>query len=273
MRFAPQFLAVLVLSVPNSPVQAQSTRQERVDVGGYYLQFVIAEPARATPRMPTIVLESGAGEDSSAWTGLQADLAREFATTVVAYDRAGFGESDLPDARYDIHREVSDLRVALSKLGLERSVLLVGHSWGGLLVQLYASAWPQSVAGAVFLDPSTPGAWVALSDYFEQLTLNPDPQTSAERALSRLVASVADSYFAAYRSPLPTTLPIVVVSAEHGPLPQLRQNDAFVLTHQLLAKSVDRGEWILANRATHDIARTRPDIVVESIRRVLSFRP
>jgi pimeloyl-ACP methyl ester carboxylesterase len=74
---------------------------------------------------------------------------------VVSYDRAGFGESDLPSSPYNALGEVAGLRKGLERLGLAKAVLLVGHSYGGLLNQLYAHKYPKSVKGIVLIDPNT----------------------------------------------------------------------------------------------------------------------
>jgi pimeloyl-ACP methyl ester carboxylesterase len=99
-----------------------------VDVGGYRLRFRVVDG-----RLPTIVLESGGGADSSEWTILQPQLARLTGLAVVSYDRAGFGESDLPSSPYNASEEVAGLQTGLKRLGLAKEVLLVGHSYGGLL--------------------------------------------------------------------------------------------------------------------------------------------
>ncbi len=85
--------------------------------------------------------------------------------------------------------------------------------------------------------------------------------------------ALVETFVTTYRSPLPLSVPIVVISAEQGPFPEDRQNEAFLLAHKLLARSVERGEWVLAERANHtSIADTRSDLVTESVRRLLAFR-
>ncbi len=77
---------------------------------------------------------------------------------VVAFDRPGHGYSESP------HRAVATpevqlhlLHEAVCRLGLVRP-LLVGHSWSGLLVMMYALEYPGEVSGLVLLAP-----WVAPS--------------------------------------------------------------------------------------------------------------
>ena len=110
----------------------QNIRDEFVDIGGYRLHFVVAGEANPDGKVPPIILESGAsGNGLKSSADFQQRLAAELHTPVVAYDRVGAGESDLPDVYYDIEREVSDLRTALAILGFRRQLILVGSSYGG----------------------------------------------------------------------------------------------------------------------------------------------
>ena len=63
---------------------------------------------------------------------------------------------------------------------------------------------------------------------------------------------------------------MIVVSAEQAPFPEERQNEAFRLTHELLAASVLDGRTVLAEDSNHLIPTQRPDIVVESVRDILA---
>ncbi|GIF73248.1 alpha/beta fold hydrolase [Asanoa siamensis] len=97
---------------------------------------------------PTILLAAGAGDTVLDWGPVLPALAADF--HLVAYDRAGLGFSD-PAPRTTLASQVEDLIAMLDRHG---PALLVGHSWGGLLVQLAAAAKPAKVAGLVLVDPT-----------------------------------------------------------------------------------------------------------------------
>src|SRR5512132_114681 len=63
---------------------------------------------------------------------------------VVSYDQRGCGQSS-GDGSFDVDKQVADLDAIRQHLGVDR-LHLFGHSWGGLLAQLYAKAQPQHVA-------------------------------------------------------------------------------------------------------------------------------
>jgi len=82
---------------------------------------------------------------------------------VVTYDQRGTGGSTVTDGEYSTDAHVADLEQLRVHLGAER-LHLFGHSWGGMLAQLYATAHVSSVA-SLFLCSPTPGVgddWVAM---------------------------------------------------------------------------------------------------------------
>ncbi len=101
---------------------------------------------------PTILCESGLGDTSQTWSTLQSRLS--LLTTVCSYDRAGLGHSDPAPVPRTLKSMVRDLAVLLGTVQLPPPYVLVGHSFGGLLVRLYASQHPAAVAGIVLIDSS-----------------------------------------------------------------------------------------------------------------------
>src|SRR5207237_8513613 len=72
----------------------------------------------------------------------------------VAYSRAGFGRSDPSPDGYGARHAANDLHELLHRMGgaLRSPFILVGRSYGGLLVRLYTSLYPSDVAGVVLVD-------------------------------------------------------------------------------------------------------------------------
>lgn len=101
-----------------------------------------------------IILESGIGGTSADWAWLQAELAQEY--QVIAYDRPGLGLSDVSALTRDGLSLAKNLDVALRQLQVKPPYILVGHSYGGLLVRLYRDLYPEKVAGILLVDPSHP---------------------------------------------------------------------------------------------------------------------
>jgi proline iminopeptidase len=67
--------------------------------------------------------------------------------SVVSYNQRGCGPS-LCDGSFDVEKQVGDLDAIRRHFGADR-IHMFGHSWGGLLGQLYAKTHPEHVASLV----------------------------------------------------------------------------------------------------------------------------
>ncbi|WP_284323130.1 alpha/beta hydrolase [Dyella acidisoli] len=103
---------------------------------------------------PTLVLESGHGEDFTVWGKVQPALSR--ITRTCSYDRAGFGWSVAQPGERDAVHIADQLHALLMKANIATPIVLIGHSGGGLYARVYASKFPQDVAGLVLVDAYTP---------------------------------------------------------------------------------------------------------------------
>ncbi len=122
-------------------------RGRMVDIGGYRLNINCTGSGS-----PTVILDSGLGEPARSWIGVQAEVERS--TRVCSYDRAGYGESDpgpQPRSSLQIARELHALLQRAQVLG---PYVLVGHSFGGYNVRVYAGLYPNEVSGVVLVDSS-----------------------------------------------------------------------------------------------------------------------
>lgn len=64
---------------------------------------------------------------------------------VIRFDQRGTGQSQCPSGQYGLDDYVSDLEAVRRAYGLDR-VKMFGHSWGGLVAQLYATRYPDRIA-------------------------------------------------------------------------------------------------------------------------------
>ena len=117
---------ILVFVIFNYPsVQAQ-TIDTLIDVGGYQLHFKIIK-GKGIP----ILFEAGGGEDARTWKKIIQPIADRIATTLITYNRAGFGKSTFDTTRHGIQNGMIGLETGLRKLGYDGNILLVAHSQGG----------------------------------------------------------------------------------------------------------------------------------------------
>ncbi|PIF32911.1 alpha/beta hydrolase family protein [Flavobacterium sp. 9] len=123
-----------------------------VDVGNHKLHFKIVK-GNGTP----ILFDSGGGNDGSVWNSILEKLSTITNAPLITYDRAGFGKSTIDtlqtdESKHGIINSIEDLEKGLKKLGYDKEILLVSHSYGGYLSALYASRHPKLVKGIVLID-------------------------------------------------------------------------------------------------------------------------
>jgi len=101
---------------------------------------------------PTVVLEAGLGDSSLVWALVQPKLATT--TRVCSYDRSGAAWSHDAGPQHGLSHAADDLDSLLRISGEHSPYLLVGHSWGGWLITVYARRHLENVAGIVLVDSS-----------------------------------------------------------------------------------------------------------------------
>ena len=251
---------------------------------------------------PTVVLVGGLRASADDWSMSNKSTPAVFPkvakfTRVCAWDRPGTPVGENPSRSDPVLQPttakdaVGDLHALLSAAGEAGPYVLVGHSYGGLIVRLYASIYPKEVAGLVLIDTlseglqdaETPEQWAIQ----RKLIQNDDPENLAlYPALERIdVDRSCDQIRAA---PALHPMPIVVLSAdrpwgpqvpsmiEAGKLPADIPPDFGYVTdaaqkkaQERLAKLVPNEKHITNTNSGHEIHKEQPQLVIDAIREVV----
>ena len=111
---------------------------------------------------PAVVMDSGFPGTSLSWTFVQPEVAKF--TCACSYDRAGLGWSEAGPMPRTSRQIVEELHALLLNARVEGPYVLVGHSFGTFTVRLYASTYPEEVAGMVLIDPIHPSDWLEMTE-------------------------------------------------------------------------------------------------------------
>src|SRR4029077_15061870 len=144
----PLAIIAMVLSALALYLPPRTQAFTRVIVDGRSMRMLVAGRGGAT-----VVFENGAGPPLEMWGRVQPDVSR-FARTV-SYDRAGAGLSDAAPPPRDGRRIAAELRRALFLAGIVPPYILVGASFGGPCIKVFAGMYPDDVSGMVLVDPTT----------------------------------------------------------------------------------------------------------------------
>jgi pimeloyl-ACP methyl ester carboxylesterase len=229
---------------------------ERVDVGGRLLRMkVVGEGS------PAVVLEIGLGGPLEVWDLVQPELARH--TRVVAYDRVGAVDQKDSLSGEDIARE---LHAALHRAGIEPPYVLVGQSFGGVYNRLFASMYPDEVAGMVLLDPTHEDflAWLKVHHPKERLSKHFVRKLASAAGVQETLTQLK------LTDPLPD-VPVVVVTGTKFIDDPLRIDALPVWTevHRRWVTSLPQGRHVLASNSGHGVPIEVPDLVVHLVREVV----
>ena len=104
-----------------------------------------------------MIIEDVIGATSQNWAGIQYPVS-QFAHTV-SYDRFGLGWSSPATSERIPSNVVKELREMLQVSGIAPPYILVGHSFGGLVMRYFAAEHPNEVVGAVLVDAMRTDEW------------------------------------------------------------------------------------------------------------------
>ncbi len=243
--------------------------EKMIDVGGRKLDCCVYGKGA-----PTVVLVSGLEAPQAYWNSVIPELAAR--TTVVTYDRAGVGKSEIGDLPTHGERSARDLQALLDKLNVPKPYILVGHSYGGNVVRLFASMDPEDMGGLILEDTQHEDVLVELRkilkgkdlEAFDRLMTDrfrtpEDPKTEADyREITR--EQLRES------QPLPR-IPFVVLTSSgraeamrpifsDEAIGEIAKSDRAL--NKKLAALIPGGRQIIVEGTGHDVHVDKPEALI-----------
>lgn len=276
--------------VSGSPVAGSGDFAELVDIGDGRRLYLECRGEGS----PTVILEAGAGNTAESWDAGELPAGSQQTavwpgvaafTRVCAYDRLGsIGErgaarSDPALAPRDARDMVGDLHALLRAAAIPGPYVLAGHSFGGLIIRLYAATYPDEVVGLVLIDAAhedyydavrevlTPEQWAAFAPPLDAT------DTDATIEWIDIDASASEMREAMAASPM-RSMPLIVLT--HGlpwawpagyPVDNLEA--VWPPLQAELADLVPDGRLVVAEQSGHFIPGDQPELVILAIEQVV----
>jgi pimeloyl-ACP methyl ester carboxylesterase len=264
-----------------------------VDIGGHNLHINCSGKGS-----PTVILEAGLGGYSIDWALVQPRIDKQ--TRVCSYDRAGYAWSERGPEPRGLHTSVKELHELLNVAGEKPPYVMVGQSWGGRIVRLYAHTYPQDVVGMVLIDTYSEGssnvALSVLNDLDQKAEEEQDPTNLLPAALRatrewarsqprQQDISNPDEPEAAMQSTILTTKtplankPLIVISAGRvswdardraSGKSYSRELLDHVKAEAFLATLSRNSRFVVARQSFHQVHLYEPELVAAAIAQVIT---
>lgn len=242
--------------------QAQ-TIDTLIDVGGHKLHFNIIK-GKGTP----ILFEAGNGDDAGVWQSIPNDIHKQTHATVITYDRAGLGNSEIDTTRISFQNEVKNLEMALKKLGYSKKIFIVCHSFGGYYASLFTYQNIKKVKGVVCIDIATPCFFTKKwSDEFVQSIKEEDWKMIKQYKIglfyvlsnfSNTAVFMQDKFFT-------SKTPVTMIMAENiQSMIKEEEREKWIDCCRNLG-TMSKHNFVVAKNADHKIWEKNPTVVIDEI--------
>ncbi|EMR13315.1 hydrolase [Methylophaga lonarensis MPL] len=278
----------LAVSLSGSAFAFPPMPGERHDVGGYKLHIHCKGEGA-----PTVIIDVGLGDDSTDWLPVQ--VAAASTSKVCVFDRPGYGWSDFGPRPRDSSRIVSELEVLLKNADIPPPYVMVGHSFGGYNVRLFAANNPDDIAGMILVDssherqheqleiklPQNPGRGsnVLILQKSSEIDYHADKHVMLrERAYRASVAEITAMHQSAtqvQQNAVIPSIPLIVISRGRsdwmGNEAAAQREKIWTRLQQDLTRLSPLSRHIFAHKSGHAIPQQQPEIIVDAISQVIEL--
>ncbi|RKZ94485.1 MAG: alpha/beta hydrolase [Gammaproteobacteria bacterium] len=254
----------------------------RYDIGSHRLHINCMGEGK-----PTVIIDTGLGDDSSDWQDIL-QLSAAITRTCI-YDRSGYGWSDYGPRPRSSKRIAYELGLLLDQAEILPPYILVGHSFGGFNLRLFAAARPDEIAGLILVESSHELQYeqlniklppphksrrniVIVAKQGKNTSDNTKPQVLRDHAYRTASEEISALYQSSRQVQLYgniPTVPLIVISrgkAEwSGSANAEHREKIWIKLQQDLTRLSPISQHIFANHSGHDIPQQQPQIIVEAI--------
>jgi tetratricopeptide (TPR) repeat protein len=260
------FLKVIIFFTLFSSIKSQSqTIDTLVDVGNHKLHFNIIKGSGIP-----ILFEAGAGSDGRVWNSILKPIADITGATIITYDREGLGKSTIntvetEDSKHGMLNSLLDLETGLKKLGFNKQIMLVSHSFGGYLSTLYSVRNPNLVKSIVLIDVNHNFMEKFVeSDLKKQELLIPEWKKN-KLAIYYMAANIRETVKMMSEISIPQNIPVVDLVSGIPSFKETEKVEHWKECHKNFVASHPKSIGITAFECGHGIWFDNPSLVITTI--------
>lgn len=276
-----------------------------IDIGGCKLHLNTSGVGDVT-----IVCDAGLSGTSLGWSLVQEEVSK-FAR-ICSYDRAGYAWSDPPISKRTSINIANELHLLLEQAKIPGPYILVGHSFGGANMMLFASLYPEETLGVVLVDsvhedmlknlPNPPKnlvdkivndsrvQWLLAASGYKRLR---SPTIEIKQMFLPLPEQIRNAYFAQMNKTRYTQIVAEEMDSLEESLGQLAEchigntpliiisagitaasgeGDVWRKLQKKLLSKSNKSKQVVADESDHMVNHHQPQIIVDAIKQVLSQR-
>ena len=219
---------------------------------------------------PTVIFESGLGDDNEVWTLVQSEISKN--TRTFSYDRAGLVNSDTSDLPRSSLDQVRQLHTILNKAKVKAPYIIVEHSIGGYNARLFAGTFAKEVSGIIFVDCSHENQFQDRINRSssKEIELMKSQLIGEEQTFDELLTSAKQVEELRKKDAL-RHIPIIVLTADHkGEESSSITEETWLGYQNDLASLSDYSKHIIVEGSSHYIQRDKPQVVIDAIKEIVN---
>ncbi len=157
MRLHISFVLGVLWVMSSAGSAAQDVPGQMIDIGGHQAHLN-CEGVEGDTSGPTVFVDVGAGSWSLDALPIQSQLL-QYEWHVCSWDRPGLGFSEDSSEPPTSAQIVEDMKAVMQGANLKIPLALVGHSFGGQNVRLFAATYPELVSAVILVDSGHEDQW------------------------------------------------------------------------------------------------------------------
>ncbi|MDG6099413.1 alpha/beta hydrolase [Alteromonas sp. ZYF713] len=243
-----------------------------IHLGLLLMLLLSAKPVLAT----VVVFEAGFGQTAQSWAPLLKHLPADY--KVITYTRPSIAQANAKPTSIaeDVQHLISQLKPFQGE-----EIILVGHSYGGLIVSQVAELTPELIDGVVLLEPAVlsqrrqfkaiDSQRIAEDDKLMQQYLPAHLLAQYQLLIQQLDDAAIDTY------PLPAQLPVALFTSTRRAADPLffeeteQGKQQWLALHQALIANSEQAWHIRSLQSGHQPHKDQPALVAQAITELLSL--